>query len=263
MIYLLPSKKGNSKKTLPFFIVAVFIVLIFLINLISPAFLGSVSNKIGIPIWKSGGFLSTQFSNIISFAHSRIRILEMNRELESEILNLKTKLLLLDVLENENKEFKRTWGRNDESNGILASVLVKPPQSFYDTLILDAGNDSFVEVGNYVFFGKNVILGTIDEVYKKTSRAKLFSSVDTETVAVVDRNNVAVTLMGRGGGTFEIKVPQEVDIVSGDIIILPGINNNILATVVEIESNPANSFKRVFCKTPTNVAEMRWVSILR
>ncbi len=263
MIYLLPSKKGNRKKFLPFIVVTFFICLIFLVNLISPSFFGAAANKLGIPVWKSGGFLFTQISNLQAFVHSRVKLLEMNRNLRSELLNANTKLLSLSVLEHENNELKAFWGRKDNIEGIMASVLVKPPQSFYDTLVLDIGKEDSVSAGDIVMMGDGVVLGTLDEVYAKTSRAKLFSSVDTETVAVVDRNNIGVTLIGKGGGNFEIKVPQEVDIVQGDTIILPGINPTIVAVVGEIESNPTNSFKRVFCKTPVNVAELRWVSILK
>ncbi len=248
---------------MPFIVVAVFVCLIFLINLISPSFLGGVSNGLGIPVWKSGGFLFTQVSNMRAFIHSRARLLEMNRTLESDLVDAKTKLLSLSVLENENNELKKSWGRAENVTGIIASVLVKPPQSFYDTLILDIGENGQVQVGDRIMIGGSVILGNIDEVYNKTSRAKLFSSVDTETVAVIDRNSIGVTLVGKGGGSFEIKVPQEVDIVQGDTIILPGINPGIVATVGEIESNPTNSFKRIFCKTPVNVAELRWVSITK
>ncbi len=263
MIYLLPSKRGNRKKFLPFFVVSIFICLILLINFISPTFLGGVSNKLGLPVWKSGGFLFTQFSNMQAFIHSRVNLLHINEDLRSQLSDLNTKLLSLSILEQENKDLKKDWGRIEDSPTILASVLVKPPQSFYDTLILDVGQKDGIQIGARVAGSDNIILGVIDEVYDDTSRAKLFSSVDTETSVMINRNNINVNLIGMGGGNFEIKVPQEVDIAEGDVLILPGININIVSTVIAIESNPTNSFKRIFCKTPINIAELRFVSVAK
>jgi cell shape-determining protein MreC len=145
---------------------------------------------------------------------------------------------------------------------VLAAVLTKPPQSMYDTLVLDAGENLGIVVGGQVTLSDAATLGVIDEVFGRTSRAKLFSSVDTETPAVIDRTDLSVTLIGRGAGNFEIRLPQEVDIMKGDVIRLPGMTPSVVATVVEVESNPTNSFKRVFCKMPINIAELRWVSVL-
>lgn len=263
MIYLLPSKRGNRKKFLPFFVVFIFICLIFLINFISPTFLGGVSNSLGLPIWKSGGFFFTQISNMKAFTHSRLTLLDINQSLKEDLAEANAKLSAMSVLEQENIDLKKTFGRTDGVMSILASVLVKPPQSFYDTLILDVGERDNVKNGARVVVGENVVLGNIDEVYEKTSRAKLFSSVDAETLAVINRNNIGVTLVGKGGGNFEIKVPQEVDIVEGDVLILPGMSTSIVSTVVAIEANPTNSFKRIFCKTPINIAELRFVSVAK
>lgn len=248
---------------MPFIIVIVFICLFFLINLISPSFLGGVSNKLGLPVWKSGGFLFTQVSNMRAFLHSRTTLLRINEDLRLQLADTEAKLLSLSVIEQENKDLKRDWGRASDGQSILASVLVKPPQSFYDTLILDVGEKDGIQTGARVAISDSIVLGTIDELYSDTSRAKLFSSVGTETSAVINRNNINVNLVGMGGGNFEIKVPQEVDIVEGDVLILPGISTSIVSTVVAIESNPTNAFKRIFCKTPTNIAELRFVSVAK
>ncbi len=263
MIYLLPSKKGNRGKFLPFIVVLVFVCFIFLINFFAPTFFGRVANTLGIPVWQSGGFVFTQVANTQAFFHSRKAMLDINRNLKQELMEANARLFSLSVLEQENVDLKREWSRSGDIDGILAVVLVKPPQSFYDTLILDVGEEDEIKNDASVTIGDSIILGKIDEVYGNTSRAKLFSSVDTETSAVINRNNIGVTLIGMGGGNFEIKAPQELDILEGDTIILPDINPSVVATVVAIESNPTNSFKRVFCKTPVNIAQLRWVSIIK
>lgn len=277
MTYLLQSKKNWPKKYAPLIVVGVFIFIVVVITFISPSFLGRVSNSIGLPFWHSGGFLFDKVSDLKAFTSSRFILLETNKSLQAQLTETQIRLLAFSVIEKENSDLKKAWGRSGESkdgsedgsedggknevNSILAYVLVKPPQSFYDTLILDVGQDKNINKGSKIIVANTVVLGTIDEVFGKTSRAKLFSSADLETLATIDRNSLPVTLIGKGAGNFEIQVPQEVDIVFGDTIILSGIKQEIVATVFEIESIPSNSFKRVFCKVPVNIDELRFVSI--
>ena len=262
--YLLQSKKNRPKKYTPLIVVGVFIFIVVVITFFSPSFLGRVSNSVGLPFWHSGGFLFDKVSNLKALTFSRFTLLETNNNLQSQLTEAQTRLLAFSIIEKENSDLKKAWGReggSEEGSSILAYVLVKPPQSFYDTLILDVGQNKNINKGSKIIVANTVVLGTIDEVFGKTSRAKLFSSADLETLATIDRNSLPVTLIGKGAGNFEIQVPQEADIVFGDTIILSGIKQGVVATVFEIESIPSNSFKRVFCKVPINIDELRFVAV--
>ncbi len=262
MNYLLQSRKRNSKRFVPYIVGVFFMGFVILVGVVAPRMFPGMAHGIGRPLWLMSQFVVDRGSDIGAYLSSRHGLLERNEKLTQELIEAQAHLATLSVLEHENEEFKKAWGRTGSSGSILASVLVKPPQSMYDTVVLDAGERNGVQVGNSVTIADSVILGTIDEVYEKTSRAKLFSSVDTETQAVIDRTNVSVAAIGRGGGNFELRLPQEVDVVEGDVIRIPGMEPSVLGTVVEIEANPTNFFKRVFCKTPINIAQLRWVSVV-
>ena len=262
MNYLYQNKKRNRQRFLPLIVVILFLTLVLLVLWIAPVFWGGVAHGIGLPFWKGQGFLSQEMSYLTAFAHSRAALIDKNRELETQLADAQTKLLALSIIEQENKELKASWGRGEDTPGTLAAVLVKPPQSLYDTLILDTGTVHGVEIGNRAMVGDTIALGVIDQVFEKSSRVNLFSSVDTETNAMIDRTGVSVLLIGTGGGNFELRVPQEFDVTKGDIVTLPGITPTIVATVLEIESVPTNSFKRVFCKIPININELRLVSVV-
>ncbi len=263
MNFPLQNNRKGKKHLMPFLVIGVVIFVVVCFTVFSPLFFPKMSQGIGRPLWVSGNFIMEHTSAIRGFFLSRIKLVEKNKALEQELVDIRIKLLAQSVVEQENKEFKQSWGRNTNISAILSAVLVRPPHSAYDTFILDVGLDSAVTIGNMVFASDTVVLGVIDQVFEKTSRAKLFSSVDTHTDALVDRNSLSVELVGTGGGNFEIRVPQDVDVIEGDKIILPGIVPHILAIVEAIESVPTDSFKRIFCKTPVHIGELRLVSILK
>ncbi len=104
-------------------------------------------------------------------------------------------------------------------------------------------------------------IGKIEEVYAHTAKVKLFSTSSEETQAFLGRGNVAVTTIGKGGGNFEIDIPQGITVNRDDVILLPGIDSEMLAIVLDIETNPIDSFQKVLAKTPVNNDQIRFVTI--
>jgi len=261
--YLLQNNRRNKKRFTPLIIVGIFLVIIFCTTLFVPLFFPSLAHGIGRPVWVGGNFFFSKTGTLGGFIVSRNSLMKKNKELQVAYNDLQNKYLATSIVEQENKELKKAWGRDREIIGILAVVLSKPPQSFYDTLVLDVGEDEGILVGQHVVVSDTVLLGVITEVFDDSSRGQLFSSVDRETLALIDRTGVPVTLIGKGAGNFEIRVPQDFDIIKGDIITLPGMGPRIVSTVFEIESNPTDSFKRVLLRIPISLSELRFVSVIK
>jgi cell shape-determining protein MreC len=266
-IYPLQNRKRTERgRFRPYVVGVIILAVVFGLILIVPNFLPSSSHKIGRPFWSVREFLGDHAGDMKAFIFSRHTLITRNNELKEQLREANTQLLSLDVYKRENDEFKKVWGRENIFNGTIAFVLSRPPQSPYDTFVLDVGSENaegLVNVGDKVIVSDTILLGQIEEVFGKTSRAKLYSNVDTETTAIVDRTSDSVTLKGKGSGNFEINAPQELDIEAGDTIIIPGLNPNMIAKVVEIESNPASSFKRVFCQTPVNISTLNSVLVVQ
>ena len=152
-------------------------------------------------------------------------------------------------------------GRKQKSNMVVAAVLTHPPQTPYDVIIIDAGSNESLAVGSEVSLPEGSILGIISEVFPKSARVKLFSAGGEETNAVLERNNVPVTLVGSGGGNFKLTLPRDIAIEKGDRILSPDITSRLLATVGEVSVRPTDSFKEVLAKGPTNIFALRFVFI--
>lgn len=261
MNYLPQNNRRGGRRFGPIIFTVLCVLVVFGLVSLFPLFLPSVAQTIARPLWSVGGFVADHTSVFRGFVSSRTRLIEKNKKLEDQLQQAQVLLDTRAVVEQENKSLKESWGRNTDTSRVLASVLVRPPRTPYDTIVLDVGSEQGIAEGDMVLVADTVMLGIIDQVFEKTSRARLLSSVDTRTDAFISRNNVMVELVGTGGGNFEIRIPQDVDIVEGDDIVLPGITPRLVARVEAIESVPTDSFKRVFCKVSAHVYQMRFVSV--
>ncbi len=167
----------------------------------------------------------------------------------------------LAILQKENSDLKALLGRTDSSKNVLARVLVKPPQSAYDEMMIDIGTNQGVENNAAIYDGGGALIGKVLEADKTFSKVKLFSSPGSTVDGEILRRGVVLTLTGQGDGSFTAKVPRDFDINEDDIFIIPGINGKPLASVVKIEGDVEDSFKNVFAKGFFEPRSLTWVFV--
>ena len=152
-------------------------------------------------------------------------------------------------------------GRKQKTNVVVASVLTRPPQTPYDVIIIDAGLNESIVIGSEVSLPEGPILGVVSEVFPKSAKVKLFSASGDEINAVLERNNVPVTLIGTGGGNFRFELPRDMAVETGDRILSSDIAARHLATVGDVSVRPTDSFKEVLAKSPINIFTLRFVFV--
>jgi len=140
-------------------------------------------------------------------------------------------------------------------------VLTYPPQTPYDIIIIDAGSNDSLVLGSEVSMPEGPLLGVVSEVFPRRAKVKLFSTNGEETGAVLERNNMPVTLEGTGGGNFRISLPRDIAIERGDRILSRSMSSSLLAVVEEVSVEPTDSFKEILAKSPTNIFSLRFVFI--
>lgn len=263
MIYLQKTNKKRKPLLFPISIVITVLVVATIFQLFIPTFFGGIAQAIARPIFYSDNFVSHSLASFVGFLRSRKAIIDENRELKANLETAELLILQKDILTKENNELKALLGRINPKDTILGSVLSRPPRSPYDVLIIDAGTEESVQQGDAVLAPGDIVLGKIVEVYAHTSKAQLYSTAGEVTEVIVERTNIPVEVTGQGGGSFAARVPREVDIVKGDILIMPGISKKILGIVGEIESSPKDSFQEVFIKSPVNMSMLVWALINR
>lgn len=168
---------------------------------------------------------------------------------------------LLQLLADENEKLKKELKRETAGSRILATVLFPPGRSLYDTFVIDAGSEEGITEGARVYGFGSVAIGTVSKVDTNTATVLLYSSAGRETSGTMVESDIAVTLIGRGGGEYEIRMPREVHFEVGQVVSLQSTTPAIFATIEKISTDPRDPFQRLLAKAPINLQNLKWVVV--
>ncbi len=171
---------------------------------------------------------------------------------------------LIESLRSENEELKLLLGRKiDADQKIFSVVLMRPPKTPYDSLVIDIGENQGLLPGDLVYGGMDYLIGQIEEVAPATSVVKLFSTPGERIDAFLGTGSStsAVVVEGRGGGNFYIKIPRNIVVNEGDPIVVPGINSYVLGTAENIDSGEGEAYAHVYFKLPVKLNSLQYVQV--
>jgi len=253
------TRRGGKNRTIIFVVVIIFIAALF----ISAPFRNLVF-WVGRPLWKLENFLEIKLADNLSLFSSKKSLVEENRALRDAKNKTDYYALVTDFLRQENKSLKEALGRKEEkTNSVLAYVLSKPGISFYDEVIVDAGENFNIKVGDLVSVEGMVVLGEITEVFAKTSKVALFSTPNKTTNVLLGSNSIQAEAKGMGSGNFLVRLPRETELKEGDTVIVPSISLNVFGVVEKIEAEDSDTFQSVYFKNPVNFLELKFVEIIK
>lgn len=260
MIYRRDNNQGRRKKLL---VILTILFFLYLFTLTPVADITKIQlQRVAPSVWGMGAQLSSFNTQIFSVFYSKSALVEENTALKKEIRDISLKLLDRNLLYEENLSLKEHLGRNANGQTVVARVIAKPPRSFYDTLIIDVGSREGIKEGERVLYGDTIVIGEILQVFEKTSKVKLFSSVGENVNVVIGSHAVPAIAIGVGGGNFEIKIPRDTLISLGDSILAPSIMPHLLGVIEYIESKESDPFERIMFKSPISPLEIETVQVL-
>ncbi|MGH7936138.1 MAG: rod shape-determining protein MreC [Chthoniobacterales bacterium] len=181
-------------------------------------------------------------------------------QLKAQLASTTLALADRDALYQQNLFLKAQLGRDAAAPTILAGVIMRPPGTPYDTLMVDAGARDGVGLGDGVFAGGTAQIGTVSAVYDTTSRVLLFSSPGSEYQTLL-RGSVPLTLVGQGAGSMEGELPLDTPAVVGDSVVLPSIAGGFVGAVSHIDIPPGGSFKTLYVQLPASIFSLQFVEI--
>ena len=209
--------------------------------------------------------LQTMGSFFSSFSTTYALVAE-NERLRTQLAS--SSILLLDrtILENENLELKARLGRIPAHTPVLlASVITRPGDSPYDTLMIDVGSKSGVAPGDLVAAGGSVYIGRVGDVYASVSTVVLFSAPGESYKALLMEHTtghaLAISVAGQGGSSLTAEVPAGTPVEVGDSVVFPDITPQFFARVTAIQKENQASFTRIFLEFPVNIYTLRFVEI--
>lgn len=184
-------------------------------------------------------------------------LIEENKSLKLKVSELELGLIDKDILVAENEELK---GIKVGKNSLVATVLLHPGFSPFDTLLVSRGASAGVELGDLVLY-HSLVIGEISEVNPTTSRVVLFSMGDKTFPVRIGKNRVEAEARGLGGGTFEVRLPKNVPIENGDPVLLSADKPRVFGRVEDIEVEESDAFQRILFALPININNIDFVTI--
>ncbi|MEK7175344.1 MAG: rod shape-determining protein MreC [Patescibacteria group bacterium] len=283
MSFLL-DKKIKRNKFLKIIFVVIFLLFLFYFRFSFFNKLSYTTHFIFQPVLVFGNHLNYKILNLSFFFQSKKNLLLENQNLKSELGVTAGKLLNHNSILDENLKLKEILNRATSVNSkildrsvraeflgtpknsatdsvILATILAKNDQSFYNTLIVDIGLDKGITEGDLVFALGNIPIGKISSVYKNSSKVILFSSPGEEIEGIISGKDILVTLVGRGGGNFEITLPRDFVVENKTEVALPGIFPYVVAIVESKISDPRDSFQKLLLISPVNIHQIKFLQV--
>lgn len=213
--------------------VLIFVFLFLLLRLLAP----NTFWKILTPFFSVSDSLAKQ--SHVFFAHfanaSKLVVLNEKLQEENATLAIENKILTQKVT---NLSLLFSSSVTKSIPGIQVSVIARPPESPYDTLLLAGGRNNGIALGNEVFAKSGMPIGSITSVLDEFSQATLFSASGVLTYGWVGRTAIPITIIGTGGGTLSATLARTAPVVVGDTVFVPGPGMLPVGSVVRIDSDP-------------------------
>ncbi len=183
-------------------------------------------------------------------------------ELEHTLAGMKALSDQQSLWQEENTALKAQLGRSDSAaHGVLARVLTSPSRSFYDTMLIDAGAAEGITLGQVAYAFDAIAIGTISSVEAHRATVQLFSASGRETTGNAEGSDVAITLIGRGGGEYEVRMPRDLPFSIGEAVLFQSTELATLATIEKIITDPRDPFQRLLAKAPMNLNALKFVVV--
>jgi cell shape-determining protein MreC len=256
----------NKGKRTILVIIAVVTVLFFAFK-ISRTIVKEAGSGVGMAVVHTSDTTSGLFSNIGTSFSSKSALVKENEDLKNQILSLQSKFLSYDALVVENKELKQSMGRVSNPTFILATILEKPSNSIYDTLIIDGGTSIGFVAGQMVYANGEIPIGKIEEVNIYSAIVRLFSSPKQSTPARLSilggekATYIDTMLVGRGGGNFQAVIPHDLEIPAGTLASITGLDGGVIAVYQKIISDVRDPLQTVLLTAPVNVQDLNFVQV--
>lgn len=257
-------RHNNSVNLVPFKKLALVVGLVVLVFFSGKTFFNTASSlfiPMTGPFLHFGASIHDGINNLFPFLKTNGALIEENKMLKEALSDANGKLLTYNLLADENKALKESFHRGTGFAPLLAGILARPSRSPYDTLILDVGLRDGVALGDTVSVFETVAIGTITGVSTKLSKVTLFSAPGEKTNVRLEGAHVPVEIVGQGGGMFLFTVPREIAVTRGAMLALPGIRQQIVGVVTNVDAPSNNPFQIVTAKLPANIFEIERVFV--
>ncbi|MFA6307694.1 MAG: rod shape-determining protein MreC [Patescibacteria group bacterium] len=192
------------------------------------------------------------FRNIFSSNQFNSTLVNPPENIEESYKNLLIENSKLKELQQENNSLHELLDLKNKNEYSLAAVniLSRDPVN-RNILIVDAGRDKNIEIGQAVVVSNGIVIGKVIDVSIDSSKVRLLTDNFSKlAVKIANHNSIAGILTGSLGLVMDLSfIPQEQEIKKDDLVVTADINPKIPAGLVvgqieNIEFSQEELFKK-------------------
>lgn len=130
-----------------------------------------------------------------------------------------------------------------QTSPLEVSVIGRPPQSPYDTFVINEGATAGLKLGDAVWWAPGIHLGEIVTLHQKSALVQLTSASSVTHPAVV--SGIPVLVEGRGGDAMQADLPVSFDVPVGSVVFSEKYDIPI-GVVVSVSALPKTDQQRLY-----------------
>lgn len=215
-------------------------------------------------LWIKGGSVSVFFKGLFKSAILK----EENEELKKYNQELLNQIVVLQGLEEENKNLRDALGAGLQKEFKMVIVDLIGKDSSGDVLLINKGSADGLSVGMPVITAQKVLVGEIDEIFENFSRVILISHPQTSFPAQIYEKEI--TGVVKGGGNLQLfleKVPRDPETKEGDLIITTSLGGNfpkelLIGRVGKIQKSDTEPLQKVEISSFLNIGKLETVFVV-
>jgi rod shape-determining protein MreC len=162
------------------------------------------------------------------------------------------------------------YKKGNESEVIVAKVLVRTRNFSNEELLLDLGIADGIELNDPVVSGDGLFVGTIEEVFEHTSRVALLTNTNSVVGAsILDGEDTTGIVSGGHGSLVRMGfVPVGTVVNVNDVIVTSGIDPNVprgltIGLVNTIEEDDNAPFLHLFIEPLADIDHLRVLGVVK
>ncbi|MEH0688600.1 rod shape-determining protein MreC [Vibrio cholerae] len=227
-------------------------------------------NSMVAPIQYLADIPRVMFDGVYERFNTRQDVVESNRLLKREVLNLKNDLLLLDQYREENQRLRKLLGSSfirDERKAV-AEVMAVDTSPYRHQVVIDKGHIDGVYVGQPVANEKGIV-GQVTYVSAHNSRVLLLVDSQSAIPVQVIRNDIRVIASGDGqiDGINLDHIPISMDIREGDLLVTSGLGGVYpegypVAHVASVDRDTSREFAQIEAEPVVDFERLRYLLLI-
>jgi cell shape-determining protein MreC len=196
---------------------------------------------------------------IAGYLTGKATLAEENRALKETVERLHAAALERDSLVAERDALKAELnvpGR--DAAAVVAEVLLRPPQTAFDTLVLGAGTREGVAIGDPVL-AQGMPVGVVVEARTGSSVATLFSAPGSRLAVTIGGASAAA--LGQGDGRYSVEVPSQLAPATGTPVLSVAHGGAPAGFVAAVVPGTGEATVEALIAIPVDLTSARYLTI--